>query len=139
MTIHFAIAKEEIAVRSIIATDDEGRVLYSRAQPLGPAIYSNHELAYRTLIAVLRWAREHSSEQGTICTDQELLYREIGGEWECNAIHLRLLRDEARALLEEMDARLLYIPIRENMQARLLCRMAAHQARVEMKGGQSVA
>ncbi|MEW6208723.1 MAG: reverse transcriptase-like protein [Acidobacteriota bacterium] len=121
-----------IPIRAPDAGDD-GAVAYSRAQWIG-GHYTAPEMSYRTLIAVLRWARDHAREPVTVCTDQEILTRQIAGEWGCRSERLRPLRDAARALLDETGAHLRYVPARENHQARILCRLAANQARGERGG-----
>jgi ribonuclease HI len=136
MTINLAISlptNPGTGIRSMIAISDDGEIVYSRAQVVADRAYTNNEFAYRTLLAALVWAQRHTSEAITIRTDQELLFRQIRDEWECRSERLRPLMEKAKELLSAMDAQLLYIPIRENVQARSLCSLATNQTRNERR------
>ena len=135
MIIHIAIQVEPNpgpGIRAMIVIDEEGAVIYSRAQLLNHRAYTNFEFAYQTLIAAIKWAGKHTSGPVEIRTDQEILVKQLNGQWECRSERLMPLRDEALRLLEQSDYQIRYIPARENMRARLLCRMLAHETR---KGG----
>ncbi|MEW6212386.1 MAG: reverse transcriptase-like protein [Acidobacteriota bacterium] len=136
MRIFFAIQCEPNpggpSFAAMIAYDDDGNAVFSKARYLGCGPeFSNNSTAYRALIRVLRWVKQSCSEKAIIFTDQEILTKQISGEWECRSDRLRPLLDEAKARLAEIEAELRYIPARENHQARILCRLAANQARRE--------
>lgn len=136
MTINFAISlftNPGSGVRSMIAVNDDGETSYSRAQVVDDRTYTNNEFAYRTLLTALVWAQRHTCETVTVCTDQEILFRQIKGEWECRSERLQPLKEKAKQLLTALGAQLQYIPIRENVQARLMCSLAANQARIERR------
>jgi ribonuclease HI len=140
--IHFAILVEPNpgpGVRAMIATDAAGNVIYSRAQHLGyERIYSNNELSYKTLIACLEWAIKNCyGEPVEISTEQELLVNQISNVWACRAENLRPLHEKAGRLLRQANATLRLIPARDNSECRLLCRMAANEARQVKKGRQA--
>jgi ribonuclease HI len=136
MTINIAIllpTNPGTGIRSMIAVSDDGEMVYGKAQSITDRQYTNSEFAYRTLLAALFWAQQNSSETVTIRTDQEILFRQIKGEWECRSERLLPLKEQAAELLTVMGAQLLHIPVRENVQARLLCSLAANQNRTERR------
>lgn len=81
---------------------------------------TNNEAEYQTLIATLRYVREHQYELvgATIRTDSRLIVEQVAGNWKVRKPELRPLCDEARALVHETGAVLEWTP-RDEIVARL--------------------
>src|SRR5262249_8444964 len=112
MTLSFAFLMfnnpDNLAVRAMMAVDDSGEVVYQPVQVINNRVYTNSEFAYHTLIASLRWAQQNTCESITIRTDQELLVKQVRGEWECRSPRLVPLLAKVKELLNETGAKLEY-------------------------------
>jgi ribonuclease HI len=87
---------------------------------------TNNEAEYHALISLLSNLRSHltggqggilrSTGETRICSDSELLVKQVSGEYKVKEERLRKLRDEAKRLLDELDSvRLEWVPREENL------------------------
>lgn len=72
---------------------------------------TNNEMEYRALLSALSDAR---TERATIFTDSQLLVGQLRQGWKVNAENLRPLHSEAKTLLTQRAADLVWVPREEN-------------------------
>jgi len=70
----------------------------------GDTITSN-VAEYEALLAALRWLLEADYTDVEMRGDSQLVIRQVGGAWNCNAPHLRILCDQAVRLLAQLRGR----------------------------------
>ena len=70
---------------------------------------------YDAVIRALEEAQRLKLKQVELFTDSELVVRQVSGEYQCKALHLRPSRDYVRELLQELGATLQWIPREENL------------------------
>lgn len=91
---------------------------------------TNNICEYRAVRAALKWAvAAIPNEEIIVKTDSQLVVRQVNGDWACNKDHLRVLRDECRALLQRVNARLVWVARDQNDVADALTRVAYAEAR----------
>jgi len=95
---------------------------------------SNNLAAYRAIVEALRWASESAASATVeILTPVQFIPNQLTGAAECNADHLRPLRDEAAALMAQGDFTICWSP-RETIQpARRYAEKAYSAARIQQK------
>ncbi len=86
---------------------------------------TNNEAEYNALINLLTMLKNHlagkdgslrSMGQVKICSDSELLVKQLNGEYKVKEERLRKLRDDAKLMLDEFEsARMEWIPREENL------------------------
>jgi ribonuclease HI len=86
---------------------------------------TNNEAEYHALIRLLSILRDHLPRRGgelrkmgevKICSDSELLVKQMKGEYKVKEERLKQLRDEAKQMIEEMESvRLEWISRDENL------------------------
>src|SRR5262245_50257980 len=88
-----------------IACAPDGAVITHQAGCLGrQPTMSNNLAAYHAVIEALRWASTHAdSARVEILTPVKFIADQVNRIVECNADHLRPLRDEAASLLAQGD------------------------------------
>lgn len=92
---------------------------------------TNNIAEYRAVRAALNWLIA-KGEQGEVelRTDSQLVVRQISGAYACNKDHLRVLRDECRALLQRLPhTRLIWVSREQNVPADELTNLAYAEAR----------
>lgn len=77
-----------------IVEDPEGRIVARLSEFLG--VQTNNFAEYSGLLAVLRWAREHSVERLKVVSDSELMVNQMKGRYKVASPVLRPLWEEAR-------------------------------------------
>lgn len=90
---------------------------------------TNNVAEYQAVLAALDWAISHELADILIQTDSKLVVEQVAGHWQCNASHLRGLRDEVRARLAGCTGRLEWVPREQNTRADALSRLAYAAAR----------
>lgn len=68
----------------------------------GRAQFSNNFAEYVAVGRAVRWLKDHGHE-AHVFTDSKLVVEQVSGAWDCNAQHLRPLRDRIRELLRGMQ------------------------------------
>lgn len=92
---------------------------------------TNNIAEYRAVRAALRWAADKARYVDVeLCTDSQLVVRQINGQCACNADYLKVLRDECRELLMQLpNAKIVWVARAQNDVADVLTRVAYEQAR----------
>lgn len=96
---------------------------------------TNNVAEYSALLAALAWlATEPSAGAVMIYGDSLLVINQVNGSWNTNAARLRPLRQQAVALLQELQAAgcvvtLKWVPRADNAAADALSRIAYQEAR----------
>jgi ribonuclease HI len=94
----------------------EGHVVAKVGKYLGET--TNNVAEYTGLILGLKRAKAMGLRELEVLADSELLVKQLSGEYQVKADHLRPLHDEARALIQGFDAiDVRHIPREENVAA----------------------
>jgi ribonuclease HI len=94
----------------------EGHIVAKIGKFLGDS--TNNVAEYMGLILGLKRAKAMGIKELEVYSDSELLVRQLAGEYQVKAEHLRPLHDEARALLQGFSfIQVRHIPREENAQA----------------------
>jgi ribonuclease HI len=78
---------------------------------------TNNEMEYRALLQALSDDRARGA---TIFTDSQLLVGQLARGWKVNAENLKPLHSQAKTLLEERRATLLWVPREQNRAGKVL-------------------
>jgi ribonuclease HI len=98
------------------AQSEHGNILHEDFGP--PDGYSTNNVSeYRAVIAALKWVKGKTSGNITIKTDSKLVVEQCLGRWKCKQAHLKPLRQEAKDLLYDNRAVIMWIPREENKRA----------------------
>lgn len=69
---------------------------------------------YEGVLGALEWLRKHRYFGAEIRADSRLVIEQVAGRWRTEAPHLIPLRDQARKLVGETGARLMWVPSSQN-------------------------
>jgi len=109
----------------VVIVAPTGDILWEAGEYIGDG--TNNVAEYRALLRGLQQARALGASCITICTDSELLQRQLGGQYKVRAAHLQPLHLEAqRLLLKFRRVRLCRVPRERTARADWLARQAAH-------------
>jgi len=111
-----------------LVKDDAGTTLLEKARAFGPA--TNNVAEYQSLILGLELATTLRPHRLTICSDSELMVRQVAGQYRVKATHLKPLLAEVRRRLvpfEQVEIR--HIPREKNTEADALSRKGIEMAR----------
>jgi ribonuclease HI len=101
----------------------DGRELAALYGYLGRA--TNNVAEYQGLIHALRWALARGARRVRVCSDSELVVRQMSGEYRVKHPALQPLHREARALVARFDrAELVHVPREQNRAADRLANRA---------------
>jgi ribonuclease HI len=94
---------------------------------------TNNVAEYTALIRALQHARRIQADRVNVCTDSELMVKQIHGSYRVKNEGLRPLYDEVRDLIDEFDTfSIRHVPRSHNAQADRLCNQALdHKAKSE--------
>jgi ribonuclease HI len=99
-----------------VILNPDGHVVAKIGKFLGDS--TNNVAEYMGLILGLKRAKAMGIKELEVYSDSELLVRQLAGEYQVKADHLRPLHDEARALLQGFSfIQVRHIPREENAQA----------------------
>jgi ribonuclease HI len=101
--------------------DTDGLVLANIAESIGTT--TNNVAEYRAFLAALYWALEHKQTRLHICSDSELLVKQLSGEYKVKSDKLKPLYQEVVDLVAELDITIEHIPREQNKEADLLANM----------------
>lgn len=104
----------------------DGRLIHEGhgSAAAGP-LNTNNVAEYLALGFALRWATDHGGFDGLrIRGDSQLVVKQVNGEWQCKAGHLRRYRDRCRELLNGTGKpwRVEWVPREQNEAADQLSR-----------------
>lgn len=90
---------------------------------------TNNIAEYAAALQAADWCLASGRRNVLLRTDSRLVVEQVAGRWACNAEHLRPLRDELRARLAAIDAKIEWVPRTQNERADELSRLAYAEAR----------
>lgn len=90
---------------------------------------TNNLAEYTAALEATDWARAQGLSGILVRVDSKLVAEQVSGSWQCNAPHLRPLRDELRARLAAIEGMIEWIPRTANTRADALSRLAYAEAR----------
>lgn len=108
----------------VVACDEKGQVITTRHLPLPSA--TNNEAEYRAVLEGLRLARQLGAEEVVVCSDSELVVRQLRGIYQVRSEKLKELWQEVQALMRQFrrcDIR--HIPRKQNALANRLAQKAS--------------
>jgi ribonuclease HI len=97
------------------------------ASPPGPGA-TNNVAEFRALLEGLRWLNANGVKKPLVRGDSKLIVNTVNGKWRLKALHLKPMHDEARKLLDEMGATLVWVPREQNEEADRLSRVGKADA-----------
>jgi len=78
---------------------------------------TNNVAEYEAVISALKWALENTVGNVFVYTDSLLVVSQVSGTWRCKKPHLQPLLKQARELMARTDAKLAWIPRKQNKRA----------------------
>lgn len=93
----------------------------------GPDV-TNNRMEYIALSKALAWVKQHRLRGLVVRGDSQLVINQVKGEWACNSPNLIPLCREMRALAQELDVRLQWVPREKNVRADGYSRKAYREA-----------
>ncbi len=106
-----------------IIKDEQGRLITSISQGIGDA--TNNQAEYRAIIAALENAIRLGANQVDICSDSELVVRQINGQYRVKKAALKPLHQKIKQLQSQLEGfTITHIPGQENMEAHHLADIA---------------
>jgi probable phosphoglycerate mutase len=110
----------------------DGALVEELYAPLG--IATNNVAEYSGLLAALRWAVEHGSEELEIRSDSELLVKQMRGEYRVKHPGLQPLAAQARLLLMQLGrVHFKHVRREHNVEADRLSNLAMDEAETSIK------
>lgn len=107
----------------VVIRSDDGTLLFEAAYFLGKQ--TNNSAEYQALIRALQRAQSFGDQPICVCSDSELLVRQITGQYRVKSLTLRPLFEQAQALLLKVSCwNLRYVPREENRRADELANLA---------------
>lgn len=100
----------------------DGAVVWEHAAYLGKK--TNNEAEYTALLRLLEEARKRNITAISIRGDSKLVVCQVNREWKINKPHLRVLAEQAWALLNGLNATLSWVPREQNKLADALSNRA---------------
>lgn len=111
----------------------DGTLVAEFHAPLGRA--TNNVAEYRALVAALDWLLEHGHRDAEICSDSELLVRQMQGDYRVRNARLRPLYEAARARAAQFDRLAIrYVRRTANRAADRLANLAMDEAEGRASG-----
>ncbi len=106
-----------------VIKDEQGRVIISISQNIGQT--TNNQAEYRATIAALEKAIALGAKQVEICSDSELLVRQINGQYRVKKASLKPLYQRVKHLQNQLEGfTITHIPGEENIEAHNLASLA---------------
>ncbi len=88
------------AAIAAVAADPSGEVLAERSEAIGEA--TNNVAEYRAMLLGVRLAQELGADRVELVGDSELIVKQLLGEYRVKQEHLRPLRAEVLAAIEQL-------------------------------------
>lgn len=106
-----------------IIKDEQGRLIASICQPIGYA--TNNQAEYRAIIAALERTISLGISEVYLCTDSELVVRQINGDYRVKSVELKPLYLRVKQLQRQFsNFSIVHIPREENREADSLANQA---------------
>lgn len=78
---------------------------------------TNNICEYEAVITALEWIKGKTTGKISVFTDSMLVVSQVAGTWRCKKVHLQPLQKRAKALVNELDVKLAWIPRAKNKEA----------------------
>ena len=96
--------------------DEQGKLISSISQPIGPA--TNNQAEYRAIIAALEEAIKLGADQVDIHSDSELVVRQVKGQYRVKNASLKPLYQKVKQLQSQLEGfTITHIPRQQNREA----------------------
>jgi len=119
MARYYTDGSSTIGVKSAyVVTDETGKIVEFQETSLycGKQFnYTNNEEEYRGVIAALNLCAEGDE----ICSDSMLVVNQVAGNWKVNKPHLKGLCEQAKKLLKEKKAKLIWVGRNDNLAGKI--------------------
>lgn len=116
------------AAYGLIVDQADGNRVASLSKYLGHT--TNNVAEYEGLLAALNYALEHNYFRLKVISDSELLTRQINGQYKVKNTNLKVLYDQAKALIAQFDAfRIEHVRREHNREADRLANQAMDAAK----------
>ena len=111
------------AAIGVIIKDEQGRLISSVSQPIGPA--TNNQAEYKAIIAALEEAIRLGVDQVDLRSDSELVVKQIKGQYRVKNASLKPLNKKIKQLQSQLQAfTIIRIPRQQNTEADSLANIA---------------
>ena len=106
-----------------IIKDEQGKLIASISQPIGRA--TNNQAEYRAIIAALEEAIRLGANHVDVCSDSELVVRQINGRYRVKNASLKSLYQQVKQLQSQLKSfTITHIPRQQNREADRLANIA---------------
>ena len=85
-----------------MATDGDGKLLAERSETIG--VTTNNVAEYRAMLLGVELAKELGADEVELIGDSELIVKQVQGAYKVKQEHLRPLREEVVAALDELPS-----------------------------------
>ena len=117
---------------AVVRDARSGEVLAEVSESIGRA--TNNVAEYQALLHALSYAIEQGAKRVTICSDSELVVRQMEGAYKVKHPSMVPLHREAKALLARFEeARIRHVPREENREADRLANEAVDKKDSKLK------
>jgi ribonuclease HI len=107
---------------SAFAIEEDGKLICVHSEYVG--ISTNNVAEYKAVIMALNYVKEHfETAHFVLQSDSQLVVRQLSGEYKVKAKNLLPLWQEAKALVEDLNVKLRWVPREENRIADFLVGM----------------
>jgi len=111
------------AAIGVIMKDEQGRLIASISQPIGPA--TNNQAEYKAIIAALEGAIRLGVDQVDLRSDSELVVKQVKGQYRVKNASLKPLHQKIKQLQSQLQAfTIIHIPRQQNTEADSLANIA---------------
>ncbi|HZA59672.1 MAG TPA: ribonuclease HI family protein [Solirubrobacterales bacterium] len=91
-----------LAAIAAVATDGDGKLLAERSETIG--VTTNNVAEYRAMLLGVELAKELGADEVELIGDSELIVKQVQGAYKVKQEHLRPLREEVVAALDELPS-----------------------------------
>ena len=86
---------------------------------------TNNESEYEALIAGLNLAKAAGAARVVIHCDSQVITNQINGDYKCKGERMKKYLDQVKARMDDLEAKIIQIPRRENQRADCLAKTAS--------------
>ena len=86
---------------------------------------TNNESEYEALIAGLNLAKAAGAARVVIHCDSQVITNQINGDYKCKGERMKKYLDQVKARMDDLEAKIIQIPRRENQRADCLAKAAS--------------
>ncbi|MEE8413271.1 MAG: ribonuclease HI family protein [Dehalococcoidales bacterium] len=107
------------AAIGVTIKDEQGRLIASISEPIGQA--TNNQAEYRAIIAALEKTISLGINRAEICSDSELVVRQINGLYRVKNASLKPLYQKVKQLQDQLTGfSIIHVPREQNKEADIL-------------------